>query len=485
MARDNRRPIDRIVVEAGDALLVGHAGMLAFVQWCVRKGILMLIAKRLPAAGSTGYPAEDMLLTLWVAVLLRGSQTVLETIDALRRNAGLVALLGMKEMPSSTAVADWLRRLAEVELRGKERSGCEGGLEMVQNLFYEIAERVLRELRGVVDRTLDFDAVCHPESKKYAEWMYTGERGTMGYFGFMSNVCVMAELEPGNHSPNDHIADRVRSCMDVCVKAGVPARRLRSDSAGYAAALFNLCEEKERKVTYYVRAPQDHAVRASQRAIPPHEWMPWQVRMAHERMRDAVLADTAHAMDKAAKGFRLVTERRQEEEADSKEQEGLLVRVARIVTHYWGIATNDHTSSCAAVVVFYNGRQGNDEQNNDKVKNDVAGGALPCRGAHGFPANRVYGYFCAMLHNVFEWYKHDCLDKEDVTLRLPTLVQRDFAVAARVALHARTVTLTLANYARDAAATLQKRLDNIRRKIKRMAILPVAPSFSPMIFRRA
>ena len=95
MARDNRRPIDRIVVEAGDALLVGHAGMLAFVQWCVRKGILMLIAKRLPAAGSTGYPAEDMLLTLWVAVLLRGSQTVLETIDALRRNAGLVALLGM------------------------------------------------------------------------------------------------------------------------------------------------------------------------------------------------------------------------------------------------------------------------------------------------------------------------------------------------------------------------------------------------------
>ena len=176
---------------------------------------------------------------------------------------------------------------------------------------------------------------------------------------------------------------------------------------------------------------------------------------------------------------------KQEEEADTEEKDGLLVRVPRIVTNYLAIATNDHTSSCAEVVVFYNRRQGNDEQNNDKVKNDVAGGALPCRGEHGFPANRVYGYFCAMLHNVFEWYKHDCLGKEEMPLRLPTIVQRDFAVAARVVLHARTVTLTLANYARDAAAALQKSLDRIRRTVKRMPIPPIAPSFSPMIFRRA
>jgi hypothetical protein len=485
MARDNRREIDRIEVEAGDELLVAHAGLLAFVQWCVRKGIIRLIAKRLPAAGSTGYPPEDMVLTLWVAVLLRGSRTVLETVDTLRRNAGLVALLGMKEMPSSTTLADWLRRLGGVEMRDGERSGCEAGLQMVQNLFYETAARVLHELRGVVDRTLDFDAVCHPESKEYAQWMYTGERGTMGYYGFVGTVCVMAELEPGNHSPNDHVADRVRSCMDVCAKAGVPVRKLRSDAAGYTAALLNLCEEEGRRVTYYIRAPQDHAVCASVRAIPSHEWMPGQVRMAHDKLRDAVLADTAHAMAKAPKGFRLVNERRQEEEADTGEQDGLLVRVARIVTRYWSIATNDHASSCAQVIVFYNLRQGADEQNNDKLKNDVAVGALPCRGAHGFPANRVYGYFCAMLHNIFAWYKHECLGTEEQTLRLPTVVQRDFAVAARVTLHARTVTLTLASYARDVAAALQRSIDRIRRKVKRMAIPPVAPSFSPMIFRRA
>jgi len=78
--------------------------------------------------------------------------------------AGDVALVGMERMPSSMVVADWLRRLAGVELRGTERGGWEEGLKKV--------------------------------------------RGTMGYYGFMDRICVMAELEPGNHSPNDHVAER-------------------------------------------------------------------------------------------------------------------------------------------------------------------------------------------------------------------------------------------------------------------------------------
>jgi hypothetical protein len=451
----------------------------------VRKRILRLIAKRLPAAGSTGYPPEDMVLTLWVAVLLRGSRTVLETVDTLRRNAGLVALLGMKEMPSSTALADLLRRLGGVELRGKERSGWEDGLQKVQDLFYEMAAQVLRELRDVAGRTLDFDASCIEESKKHAEWMYTGERGTMGCFAFVGSVCVMPELEPGNHSPNDHVAERVMSCLDVCAKAGVPMRRLRSDAAGYTSGLFNACEDPRRRVTFFVRARQDDAVRASERAIPAGDWSPAPVRMAHGKERTAMLADTAHAMDKARNGFQLAVERRQEEEADTQEQDGLLVRVPRVVTTYLAIATNDHTMSTAEVVAFYNQRQGADEQGNDRLKNDVLLGALPCRGAHGLAANRVYAYLCALLHNVAEWYKLDCLGKEQMPLRLPTIVQRDFAVAARVTLHARTVTLTLASYARNAAAALQRNIDRIRRTVKRMPIPPVAPVFSPMIFRRA
>jgi hypothetical protein len=484
MARDNRRLADRIVVEAGDERLVTHAGVVALAQWCERKGAFKLVSNRLPEAGSNGYPTEDMVKTLWVAVLLCGGRTVLETVDALRGNEGLVALLGMEEMPSSAAVADWLRRAGQVELRGGARGGWEDGLRKVQDLFYEHVAQVLWAMRGELDRMLDFDAMCIEEDKEYNERMYTGERGTMGYFAFAGSVCVMAELEPGNHSPNDHVAERVKSCLDVCRKAGVPMRALRSDSAGYTADVFNLCEDAPQPVAFYVRARNDDAVRASVRAIPRNDWKPCQVRMAHGQERTALMADTAHAMQKTRNGFRLVAERREMEVACAEERDGLLVQVPRVETRHLSIATNDHTSSMAEVTAIYNRRQGCDEQGNDKLKNDVLLGALPCRGAYGFPANRVYGYLCAMLHNVVEWYKHDCLAREEQTLRLPTIVQRDFAVAARVTLHARTLTLTLASYAGSMATALQHRIDHIRKKIHRVSVPPAAPSFSPMIFRR-
>lgn len=93
--------------------------------------------------------------------------------------------------------------------------------------------------------------------------------------------------------------------------------------------------------------------------------------------------------------------------------------------------TNDHTIPLPAARAFYNQRQGAGEHGNDHLKNDVAIGALPCRGADGLPANRVYTCFCALLHNLHEWYKHDCLPPEDTAMRLPTFMQRDRARAAR------------------------------------------------------
>lgn len=45
-------------------------------------------------------------------MLLGTCGTVFTTIDALRGNADMAALLGMRHMPSSSTVADCLRRLA-------------------------------------------------------------------------------------------------------------------------------------------------------------------------------------------------------------------------------------------------------------------------------------------------------------------------------------------------------------------------------------
>lgn len=268
-ARNNQRRIDRIRVCADETNLVDHAGVLAFMQWCEQRGSLQLMAQRLPPSGTNGYTAQDMIKTLWTAVLLHHGQTVFSTIDDLRHNAGVAALLGMQQLPSSRAVADWFRRLAGVELRHQHgtprRGGAAGGLDGVQNLFYELTAECLRALQPHLSGMLDFDASVIPEQKRSAQWTYEKQRGSMGYFAFMDGICVMAEIEPGNHSPNDHIRVRVASCFAVCAHADVPARALRSDAAGYVAGLFHECEQ--RGVRFYVRAAQDAAVSASVRAI--------------------------------------------------------------------------------------------------------------------------------------------------------------------------------------------------------------------------
>jgi len=101
--------------------------------------VFKLIDLRLPLPGTNGYTASDMIKALWAAVLTRKGRAVLAMIDELRTNEGMRAILGLRRMPSSAAVADWLRQLAGVELRHAHGTPCRGGvadgLVRIKNLF--------------------------------------------------------------------------------------------------------------------------------------------------------------------------------------------------------------------------------------------------------------------------------------------------------------------------------------------------------------
>ncbi len=69
----------------------------------------------------------------------------------------------------------------------------------MQGLCYELAGKVLMGMKGDLSKMVDFDACAITGSKKCDVKMYTGERGSMSYLGFIDNICLMAELESGNH----------------------------------------------------------------------------------------------------------------------------------------------------------------------------------------------------------------------------------------------------------------------------------------------
>jgi len=201
MARDNHLRVDTLAVAAGADDLTGHAGLLAIATFLERSGIIRLVQRRLPASlSANGYSAADMLLTIWVNILVHRGAATLQTIDHLRANPAVLRLLKMKRMPAATTVADWLRRMANVERTTEDDvpvyDGYADGLTRMQNCLYEITLLTLKRLRAFLPDVLDYDAVTIPEEKAYDQKMYTGDRGSMAYCAFVGRVCVMAEIEP-------------------------------------------------------------------------------------------------------------------------------------------------------------------------------------------------------------------------------------------------------------------------------------------------
>lgn len=485
MARDNRLRIDRIVVEAGEDDLTGHGGLMALVQWLYRKGMRELLDARLPQSlADNGYRASDMVMALWANILVYGSEATLDTLDALGKNRAVLRILGMASLPSSSAAGDWLRRMGNVELQGTKAEGRYGGhadgMRRMRDLFYEVAVLTLRGFGSKLPGMLDFDASCIEEEKKYSEFMYTGDRGTMAYLGYVGRVCVMVELEPGNHSPNDHAARRTISCMRLCARAGVKVGAARADAASYTKGLVKYCQK--RGVTFYVRAPQDAAVKATFGAQPPDTWHLKGVRQSGSGTPRVVeLGRAAHAMDGVDDPFLLVGRR---ETTVTAAPEGDLVPdtpVTKVI--YWAVGTNDEKSTDEQVIEIYNAR-GDSENRHKEIKADLHLGRLPCGGERGRDANRICAYAYGMLYNLLELYKLDCMGTEAQSKRLPTLRKEQFAVAAKVTRHARVLTLKLASYATATAQWLDAAVTVIRSTVKPFAFPEVAPAYGAFMYRR-
>ena len=485
MARNNRVRIDRIMIEAGEDDLTGHGGLMALVQWLWRKGVRELLDARPPqSAADNGYRASDMVVALWANILVYGSEATLDTLDALRKNLAVLRILGMESLPSSSAVGDWLRRMGNVELQGTKAEGQYGGhadgVRRMQDVHYEVAALALRGFGSELPGMLDFDASCIEEEKKYSEWMYTGDRGTMAYLGYVGRVCVMVELEPGNHSPNDHVVRRTISCMRLCARAGVKVKATRADAASYTKGFVKYCQK--RRVTFYVRAPQGAAVKETLGAQPADAWHLKGVRQAGSGTPRVVeLGRAAHAMDGVTDPFLLVARR---ETTVTAAPEGDLVPDTPVVERvYFAVGTNDVESTDEQIVEIYNAR-GNSENRHKEIKADLHLDRLPCGGERGRDANRIYAYACGMLYNLLELYKRDCMGKEAQAKRLPTLRKEQFAVAAKVTRHARVLTLKLASYATATAQWLDAAVTAIRSTVKPFAFPKVAPAYGAFMYRR-
>jgi hypothetical protein len=389
----------------------------------------------------------------------------------------------MKEIPSASTLSKYIRRLAGTEKRRENDTsisyGVSGGTECVQNTFQEVTEQLFKTLpSSSVASILDYDAsICYAE-KKHCKKTYDGEYGCMAYIAFIGSLCASVELEPGNHSPHDHVYERTRSLIEFCHAAGIRLTTMRADAASYQHELLDYCIEDD--IMFYVRAPNNAAVTEDVNAIGT--WSLETLHKAKGKTETISTGETVHTMNKSQHAFRLVGEKRTVE--TPAETDDRLLDVPQIKTTHWMIATNDTTHTPAEIIEIYNARQHVSEHGNEVLKNEYGLAYLPFRCEDGLGANRIYAYICGMLCNLFETFKMTCIPKEKQKHKLSTIINQYIHIPARIRSHAHTVTIALPSYAKKIYHVLNEWMKYIKRNTKRISCRKEVPLYAPMIYRR-
>ena len=528
--RDNNRlHVNKIKIETTSKNLIDCAGIIPFMLFLNKFGFFKLVDKRLHLPKRIeGYRASDIIKIIFANILIFSSNPRLQNIDLLRENEGLKMILEMKDIPSSTTVGRFLYKYANVNLNKKnERLGHENGLELLGNLFCETAVITLKEMGKDINPVLDIDAFIIDENKKYSKWTYKKGKGTTGYGGFIDGVCVMLELEPGNHSPNDNIFKRTISAIEIAKKAGINIQIVREDAAGYVADLINYCEENE--IKFYIRASNDDAVKKSIMTIVPRKegkkrgyegeqlescWKEAEIKIAgNNKTTTKTIGVAVHAMDKT-NAFNLVTQRT---EIITKPEKPDLTKLPtfendpEIQYICRAIATNDLKNSGKKVTEIYNQRGDASENYNKELVGGFGLGDLPAGGEYGLEVNRGYAYIIGMLYNLMHIYKKNCFDdienefqketeketeketdkkvgkkvgkKQEHNYRLSTLTRNFFRIPAIVSSHSKILTITMANYMEEKADLLDLLLEEVKEKIKVHRTPKEPPNYIQLIFR--
>ena len=395
---------------ATDESLTAHGGLALFGEFLHAFGLCGLIDHELPAPGSAaGYSPSAHVLPL--VLMLAGGGRTLEDLRVLRHDEGLRCLLQLKEMPSSDATGDWLRRMG-----AKESDGL-AGLQRANRCVFR---RLLRndERKGY---TLDIDATQIVAEKREAHYTYKGERGYMPMVGHIAELGLVVghEFREGNAAPAAGNLGFLQAC-EGAMPEGKRIEAIRADSAAYQAAIFNWCEETAK--VFAIGADQDAAVKAAIAAIPESDW---------KKFRDGEIAETIHCMNKTDKAFRLIVLRRPVEQ-DLFEDKGPY--------RYHAIASNRADEDAAATMEWYCKRGDASENRIKDLKIGFGMEYMPC-GA--FQANAAFFAIGVMTYNLYLGFRGVALGKEWQRAQVQTVRWRLFQTAGKIVRHGRQTFLKI------------------------------------------
>jgi hypothetical protein len=439
-------PFKVIEDESGDAL-TSYGGLPLVMETCEALGLAGLVKHYVRIKQRNRGYTESKYVESVIALMASGGDC-LEDIERLRSDAGLKLLLG--EMPSAEAVRFFLYGFHDeklLESRPEEGAFIAAETEPLAGLWEVNREVALKASRKEQPKeaTIDQDATVVQSHKEQSQMTYLGERGYQPVINYWAeqDLILSDEFRDGNVPAGMNCLSSFLRAV-CCLPQSVETIYFRSDSAAYQHKLLDVMREglelhgEKVPVYFAISADVSEALRGKIISVSEPAWKPLRKLTGKGLIEGKKEWAEVEFVPSAASVKR-----------DMKPDRYLAIRVrpwqGELFSdgnsyHYYAVVTNRWEMEGEELLRWQRERCGSVEKVHDVVKNDLAGGVMPCG---RFYANAAWWRLNCLCYNVISVMKRKALPKIFWPARMKALRFHLIGVAAKVVSHARVMFLKI------------------------------------------
>lgn len=402
-------------IETTNEKLTPRAGVAIFGEYLKGMSLEHLCNTNIPLANHpNGYTPFEFIYPL--ILMLHSGGRVLDDIREIRLDTALSTLLKMKNIPTAGAFTKYLHR-----------HGADGE-SAIKNINKTFLKRFLKSIKNE-ELILDIDASFIEAHKSTAKYSYKNAPGYMPIIGHLNGGWVIdVDFRDGNEAPANENLEFIKQCQ-LQLPSGVKFDRVRIDSAGYQAAIFNHCDREN--MLFTITAKKNKNVLDSIKEIKDNEW--------EEFSKREKIAEFTHTMIDTDNAFRMIVIK--------KDITPMLPTMQGYISDevmmqyqdeiYYCIATNDNNLTPEEIVKLHRQRGETSENKIKELKNGFNMSYLP---TSNFEANAFYFSIGTLAYNLFLLFKQ-ILDKSLQKHTVKTIRYKLYNIAGKVVTHARKISL--------------------------------------------
>jgi hypothetical protein len=407
-----RQTVLAFKLERTEERITARSGLAIYAEFLEAMGVEGLVDRHMPKPGSgRGFEAIRYIKPL--SMMLYGGGEAIDDVREIRQDDSMREVLELEEIPSSSAIGDWLKRM-----------GKRGGIEGMERVNEEISRKVVKrdDREGY---TLIVDPTMIESHKREAQMSYLGFKGYRPVVATLKEIglAIAYEFKEGNDN-----GGRVQILKKVFSKMpeGKKIEEVLLDAEYYTEEVIDYLEGRE--VRWAIAVDKDCSVMEAITTISDKGWKP--LKTQDGITTDREVAETIHTMNKGKVAFRLIVLR-------WKERQGDLFKDSYC---YHCIATGMIEQSTEEVVWRYNGRA-HIENHIKEIKSGFGMDRIP---SGEFSANAVHFGIGMMTYNLFIAQKLLTMPEQWKTKTIKSLRWLLIEVAGKLIYHGRRIVLKVA-----------------------------------------